>query len=482
MKFRYKVMLVNMLLLSACLGLAGYLMIRKNYELAQREKLQNAVLQNNLVQSMVEYELLQEINSGKTDFAQSLPRIGAQVAAGMRTFRLSLFIRYGDSEIYQGKEAQEEVPAALCENPNGEQKRYIISREGENLRIYVAAYSMVDGEFLCMITGCDATEIYAMMREEILYFRFLLMGILLAAAIVLYFLCRYLTGPLEKLDRGTEAVMRKDYTARVEVRSKDEVGQLAEKFNRMSCAVGEHVQRLEEMLRQRDQFVADFTHEIKTPMTAIIGYADTMRSMELPKEEQLLALNYIFSEGRRLEVLSQKLFELLYLRQNEMEFSFVSVEDLLQETADIMNPALGKKGQSLQILADLGRLYGEKELLVSAVCNLVDNAGKASGEGESIRILGKAKGQGYELVVEDHGIGISEEDCGKICDEFYMVDKSRARSEGGAGLGMSLVALILERHGAKLDIESRLGQGTRMRIFFPEREVKEKGGEDRADI
>ena len=85
------------------------------------------------------------------------------------------------------------------------------------------------------------------------------------------------------------------------------------------------------MIQKRDHFVADFTHEIKTPMTAIMGYADTMRSMELPAEEQMMALNYIFSEGKRLENLSTKLFELIYLKQNTIEKHPVHIVDLCRE-------------------------------------------------------------------------------------------------------------------------------------------------------
>ena len=83
----------------------------------------------------------------------------------------------------------------------------------------------------------------------------------------------------------------------------------------MAQAVSDHVDELNDMVHRREQFVADFTHEIKTPMTSIIGYADTMRSLELPREEQIMALGYIFSEGKRLESMSNKLFDLIYLRQ-----------------------------------------------------------------------------------------------------------------------------------------------------------------------
>ena len=116
-------------------------------------------------------------------------------------------------------------------------------------------------------------------------------------------------------------------------------------------------------------------------------------------------------------------------------------------------------------------LYGNKELLVTALVNLLDNARKASMEHGIIEFSGKKIQEEenpfyYELSVKDYGIGMTKEEAERICDEFYMADKSRARQEGGAGIGMSLVALILEHHQAELIIESEPKKGTKMRICF----------------
>lgn len=129
-------------------------------------------------------------------------------------------------------------------------------------------------------------------------------------------------------------------------------------------------------------------------------------------------------------------------------------------------------------------IRGNRELLVTAFVNLMDNARKASEEGSVIEFTGQMVGKTqteeteawYELCVTDHGIGMTGEEASRICDEFYMVDKSRARREGGAGIGMSLVALILEHHGAVLSIESRPGEGTRMRVRFPQGNTDAQAG------
>ena len=244
-------------------------------------------------------------------------------------------------------------------------------------------------------------------------------------------------------------------------------------FNAMADSVESHVEELNDMVHRREQFVADFTHEIKTPMTSIIGYADTLRSVDLTKEEQQQALSYIFSEGKRLEAMSLKLFDLLYLKDHPIDKKKISAEALAESVRISMQPLIAESGQTLEMDIRPGTLEGDPELLKTVFINLIDNARKASAEGDVIHFTGRQTDStsslpGYIFTVSDDGIGISEEDQKKIFDEFYMVDKSRTRAAGGAGLGMSLVAVILNRHGAGIDLTSTLGKGTCITVTFPE--------------
>lgn len=467
MKFRYKVLMVNLILLSISLGIVGYLMIRKNFELAQSALIQNAIVENNLVQSSVEYDLLQVLNSTNYRIEEELLEIGERVAGGMITTNSSFYIKYANKYIYSSDEKEGNIDDTLFNDLDTGGKNYMICEEEGQHYVYVTSYSSVEERDLCVVSKSNISEAYQLMERGIQYFRFLILAVLLAASFVMYLVSMYLTRPLENLNRVTDEIAQGHYDIRAWVSTTDEIGFLADKFNHMAHAIEEHIAELNDMIRRRDQFVADFTHEIKTPMTTIIGYTDTMRSMELPREQEIMSLNYIFSEGKRLEVMSQKLFELIYLKNNEIEKQPLHIEDLEAEIIRIVTPALEKKEQNLVSKVDAAVIHGNRELLVTVFINFIDNARKASKEGSEIALCGSAAEDGYELAVVDHGIGITEEDQKRICDEFYMVDKSRARREGGAGLGMSLAALILERHGAVLAIESQLGKGTAMRVFFP---------------
>lgn len=465
MKFRYKVLMINIIILSIALGIIGYLMINKNFKLALDTQMRNAVLENNLVQSSVEYELLDIINTNPNGIRQALPEIGTRVHSGMMTSDAAIYIMYETAIVYSSDEGV--VPEGIFENLSLGSKNYIVTHENDRYQIYVTSVNQVNRQNLCVVTNTDITEIYDMLHSQISYFKLLLVIILCICSVMMYFISTLLTRPMEKLNVITDSFAEGDYAARASIRQQDEIGQLADKFNHMAQSVEDHVHELNAMVKRREQFVADFTHEIKTPMTSIIGYADMIRSKELSRERQTMASNYIFSEGKRLERMSRKLFDLIYLGQNEIRLYDVYPVQMIDEVVSSMTPKLEAKKLSLEVHVEPAVIDGDKDLLKTCLINLLDNARKASAEGSVIKLSAAAKEEGsYVIQVTDEGIGMTPEDTKKICDEFYMVDKSRSRKEGGAGLGMSLVAIIVSRHHAQLDIESALGKGTTVRIIF----------------
>lgn len=482
MKFRHKILIVNIIVLSLSLGVVGYLMIRRNFDLARETQLKNAIIENNLVQSSVEYELLERINSNKDNrVEESLSEIGERVMDGMISGTSSFYVRYKDQYAYSSDGEEEQIPESLFANLTFGGKNYMICESGGQYFVYITSYSDMDGNALCVVSKQEISDSYSMLKKQIGYFRLLIAGVVLIASVIVYFLCKYLTGPLEKLNRVTERIAEGNYDIHVDVSGTDEVGQLAESIHVMADAVLAHVEELKDMIRRREQFVADFTHEIKTPITTMIACSDMMRSMEIPREEQIQALTYIFSEGKRLEIMSQKLFQLIYLKQHSIEIAAVNTKNLEREILRITTPILEQKKIRLNTDIEPAVIQGDKELLNTVFINLIDNARKASKEGDIIRLKGRSvleeiresdevKENGrravYELSVTDCGIGMSQEDTAHICDEFYMADKSRSRREGGAGLGLSLSALILQKHGAVLQVESEIGKGTTMKVVF----------------
>ena len=278
-----------------------------------------------------------------------------------------------------------------------------------------------------------------------------------------------LTKPIRHLTRATKKMAAGDYAYRARKVSNDELGQLTLDFNHMAEALEENINKLEDEIQAKEDFVGAFAHELKTPLTAIIGYADMLRSRKLDEEKSFLSANYIYTEGKRLEAMSIRLLDIMVTRHGQAQFQEVQAESLFQYLQAMFRT---NEDMNFVYTFEEGIVWAESNLIITVLINLMDNAVKASEPGSTIEVKGMAREKGYLFQVKDYGMGIAEEEIQKITKAFYMVDKSRARERNGAGLGLALCAEILSLHHSSLSIESKLGEGTCIGFLLPEQERK----------
>lgn len=273
-------------------------------------------------------------------------------------------------------------------------------------------------------------------------------------AVVLTGVGVWLSLPQRRLKRGLEQVEAGSYGQPIGA------CEFSEEFNRMTTAVSQNVTELSAAAQAQQDFVANFSHELKTPLTSIIGYADLMRSAELDGEDAFIAASYIFSEGKRLESLSLKLMDMMVLDKQEFALRPLPASKLLEHIAITVRPMLSTADLSLELRAAASRVEGERDLLITLIMNLLDNARKASEHGSKVVLTGKVEEDRYRITVTDFGTGIPKEELNRITEAFYMVDKSRSRAMHGAGLGLALAQHIAVLHGSQLTFESEVGVGT----------------------
>lgn len=473
MKFRYKVVIVNIILLSIGIGIVGYFMIRKNFQLALSAQVKTAVEENNLLQATIEYRLLETINSSPSNLVYQMKNMSTDVVGKMGGEHAGVYVVYDGTIVASFDEIQESTcPEQLWKTAAVGKKQYIIQKSEDRYILYTCSTSLVQKKNMNIINGRDITETYQLVEKQRQYFVLLLLIVVTCCMVVVFTITYLLTKPLERLNQASEKFGKGDYKSRVSVKSHDEVGALADTYNQMADAVCEHMEQLHDMVTRQEQFVADFTHEVKTPMTTIIGYADMIRSKEMSRENQVIAASYIVHEGKRLELMAGKLFDFIYTRHRTIDLKPILVRGLMEEVEESVRPILTKKSQTLVCTCLDGKIYGDKNLLKSVFINIIDNARKASKEGSRILFYAEKTENGTRICVQDFGVGISEEHLQNICDAFYMVDKSRSREEGGAGLGLSLAASIVESHGEKLEIVSEVGKGTTMWVEFHDKKEK----------
>ena len=211
---------------------------------------------------------------------------------------------------------------------------------------------------------------------------------------------------------------------------------------------------------RKESFMGSFAHEMKNPMTSIIGYAELIRSQMLTPEEEQDAANYIFSEGKRLESLSFKLLDILVLKKKTAELQPCSPAQLVGGTVEHLRRVYAEKNIVLQCRCEEGMCMLEPDLVKSLLVNLLDNARKAMDGGGNIYVVSEMLPDGCRIRVLDTGRGIPQEEITHITEAFYRVDKSRSRAQGGVGLGLSLCSEIVQLHNGTMSFASRVGNGT----------------------
>lgn len=231
--------------------------------------------------------------------------------------------------------------------------------------------------------------------------------------------------------------------------------------------ITEHV-KLDTMQKE---FVADVSHELKTPITSIMGYADTLLEGEYDKETQNKFLNVIATEARRMAKLVTDLLTLSRYDNNKKNTQKEAFDlgDLVKKCQDKLAIEIKKKQHKVNcfVTADVPPVYADKYDIERVVLNILTNSIKYTKDGGEIKIyVGFVYNDAY-IKVFDNGIGIPEEDLNRIFERFYRVDKARTREMGGTGLGLSIAKEILDKNGGSIDIKSVVGEGTEVVIRIP---------------
>ena len=277
---------------------------------------------------------------------------------------------------------------------------------------------------------------------------------------ILAFLAMILTRPLQKLSQVSKQIADGDYSVRVPVHTEDEIGELSVSFNYMTEQLIEKLMKLDQLLKNQEEFMGSFAHEMKTPLTSIIGYADLMRMEALSKEEQKEACGYIYSEGKRLQNLSLKLMKLLVLKNQQFQMKKQDLEPMIQEAVTSMQYRL--KEQDILVNLNLKKAICkiEPDLLKSLILNLIDNALKSMNSGGILTVEDRATQEGAKIYISDTGCGMPKDEISKITEAFYRIDKSRSRKQGGVGLGLAICKEIVRIHQGEMRFISQQGKGT----------------------
>lgn len=418
MKTWKKATLLVIVIMSIVLACSRYYVIKNNffYSIHNISSVQN-YNQNILEKYMLESNIIKNIQEGTEVTYETITEYLKSLNQYMEDNSELVALYTEDYEkLYSTIEDIDkiDITSLLTER----QSNYALRKIGDKHYMLFSSYWSINAKTVYVINAYDVSNIYEERNRQLKEFLIRDIGILLISSIIICIFAKIVTN---------------------------------------------HVDRLNLLVKQREDFINGFTHELKTPMTVIMGYADLLRLKKCDEEISQKALNYIYTESKRLETLSLKLMQLMSLSDERLELEKIEVKSFINNFVD--NEDFNLTNNEIEIDTDKYYVKGDKALLEVVIRNLVENANKAEPKDNKIYIKGEIIGnKKYRISVSDKGKGIPKEHIARVTEDFYMVDKSRSRSNGGSGIGLSLVKKILEFHQSILHIDSKVGEGTT--IYF----------------
>lgn len=458
MSYRVKLTITISLLIAFSFGIGGTTMIATSFSTSLEKETKAALAAFENVQNT-----LYLINSlaGQADY-NSLSLVLGQMSEQQVGRWQALSLRSAEETVYLDGNMQ--LLHYVMANPGYNQCSYLPVSDSLGHGLIVRSILSAGEEKLTLTARFDLSQVYETRRIQQRQYLIIYLIVVLVGILASFLLSFALTRPLRRLTGTVRRISGGDLSRRSRLDTTDEFGQLSRDFDAMADKLQENISRLETDMQRQESFMGAFAHELKTPMTSIIGFADLLRQGNLDENTRMMAAEYIYSEGHRLERLSFKLLDLLLLKKDEVVFKGIWLEHFVTEIQRALAPGLKNKGIRLICRAEQKRAAVEPDLAKSLLYNLIDNASKAmDGEGV-IALQAKAIPGGCQFQVVDNGRGMEEKELTRITEAFYRVDKARSRSQGGAGLGLALCRQIVELHSGNIHFASEPGKGTQVTV------------------
>ena len=458
MSYRLKLIITISVLIAITFSLGGTILITASFNNSLEAETAASLNSFQTVLNTLYLLNSMEAQTGFDNLAQTLSRMEAQHVGHWQ----ALSLKAGDTVIYQSRSELLGSYALPALSPD--QCSYMRISDGYGQGLLTLSTIVAGKQKLTLQARFDLSPVYISRENQQRLFMSAYAVVVVLGILVATILSFTLTGRLRRLAGVVRKIAGGDLSTRSRITSRDEFGQLSRDFDSMADKLQQNMERLESDMQQQEQFMGAFAHELKTPMTSIIGFADLLRQGDLDENTRLMAANYVYSEGKRLEKLAFKLLELIVVKKDGLTMKRVWLPRYLEEVEKALAPTLKSKGIRLICRSEQGRTVLEPDLVKSLLYNLIDNASKAmDGEG-IIAVKASIIPGGCQFMVADNGRGMEEKDLARITEAFYRVDKSRSRQQGGAGLGLALCKQIVELHNGTLHYDSKLGSGTQVTV------------------
>lgn len=458
MSYRLKLTIMISLLIAISFGIGGTLMITTSFDASLEQERQSAL--NSFENTQNTLYLLNAMGD-QTDYKSLADALSQMETQGLGRWQ-ALSLKVDSEQLFYSGTAEMLEYSLPSPSENQCSLRLVSDKFGHGL--VVKSMIISTNANLEIVARFDMSQVYAMRDTQqrqylIVYCAVVMFGIIASIAISFA-----MTRHLHRLTATVREISGGDLSRRSYIQSSDEFGQLSKDFDAMANKLQDNISKMESDMQRQESFMGAFAHELKTPMTSIIGFADLLRQDSLDENTRMMAADYIYSEGKRLERLSFKLLDLILLKNDEITMKCVWLSSYLAEIERALSPIMKNKNIRLICKAEQKYVALETDLVKSLLYNLVDNAAKAMDDGGIIAIQATAIAGGCQIQVVDNGRGMEPDELTRITDAFYRIDKARSRNQGGAGLGLALCKQIVALHDGSIQFISEPGKGTRVTV------------------
>ena len=385
------------------------------------------------------------------------------------------FIGSGEDRSFQGamQEGEGIVISALAGRllPKAEGTRTeLVEKEGK-IQIRRATTVFWEGRFYRVEVYSDLSELFGWFREDLVFCQWMSGTVSLLTAVILLCSILYLTRPLKRLEVATEHIAGGEYGYRIHVKGNDEIAELSRHMNEMASEVETSIRRVEELARERETFIANMAHELKTPLASMKVLADSLLVQEeVPVELYQEFLEDIVSEIDRENRIITDLLTLVKMdkKVSGLNIAAVNINDLTELILKRLRPIARKKDVEV-VFESVRPVTAEVDevKMTLVMSNLVENAIKYNKEHGWVKVVLDADHQYFTFEVSDSGMGIPEDCLTQIYERFYRVEKSHSREIGGTGLGLVITKNAVLMHRGSITVTSTEGEGSTFLVKIP---------------
>ena len=381
MKITLKLVLSIIAIMACILSVSRYFIVRQSFEHSLEKSGAQNYKQHILQRYYIESNIISNIEIGEeitnemiVEYVKALYRY-----MGENSERITLYNK--QEIIFSNFDEVEKLDFDfIYNNQDGD---YYIREVNSRHYMLFSSNITINNSVIYIVNIYDISDIYAerdRQMKEVIFSDIIILGI---ASVFIIIFSAVMTKPIKILNNKAKKIANGDFSSRVDIKSSDEIGELANSFNTMSEEIEKTIKSLEFSIKQKDDFINGFTHELKTPMTAIMGYSDMLRLKKCDEALNQKAINYIYNETKRLEKLSHKLMELMALSEESLELEEIDIRDFVTK---VSNRIVNLEGIKLVLEVEDASIKGEKELLEVVIRNLVENAKKAEPKDNKISI------------------------------------------------------------------------------------------------